>query len=343
MEKRLRKGLLFIAKFCLLAVLLLIPLAVSCSSEKSEKKVFSIKFSHVTAVDTPKGKAAEFFKQELERLSGGRVKVSVYPNSQLYRDNDAVSALLMNSVQIICPSTAKLTTIVPEFQVVDLPYLFPSRENVHAAFDGRFGSMLAGLLEKKGYKLLSFWDGGYKQLGNNSRPIHKPSGAKGLKFRIMSSKVLEAQFLHINANPQIMPFSEVYTALEQGVIDGQENTWFNIYTQKFHEVQKYVTETNHGYLGYVLLTSRKFWNSLPSDLQKSMAEAVKKATVYERKISLEIDLRDKKKILEAGKTEITTLSGEEKKIWIATFRGMYSQYPQWDGLIKAATAQQNPF
>jgi len=338
MKKRLRKGSGKFAKFCLLAVLLLIPLAVSCSSKKSKKKVFSIKFSHVTAVDTPKGKAAEFFKQEIERLSGGRVKVSVYPNSQLYRDNDAVSALLMNSVQIICPSTAKLTTIVPEFQVVDLPYLFPSMKNVHAAFDGRLGSMLADLLEKKGYKLLSFWDGGYKQLGNNSRPIHKPSDAKGLKFRIMSSKVLEAQFLHINANPQIMPFSEVYTALEQGVIDGQENTWFNIYTQKFNEVQKYITETDHGYLGYVLLTSRKFWDSLPPDLQKSMTDAVKKATDYERKISVEIDRRDRKKILDAGKTEITTLSPEEKKIWIKTFRGMYSQYPQWDALIKAATA-----
>jgi len=342
MEKRLRKGSGNFAKFCLLAVLSLIPFAASCSSEKAAKKVFSIKFSHVTAVDTPKGKAAEFFKQELERISGGRVKVSVYPNSQLYRDNDAVSALLMNSVQIICPSTAKLTTIVPEFQVVDLPYLFPSRENVHAAFDGRLGSMLAELLEKKGYKLLSFWDGGYKQLGNNSRPIHKPSDAKGLKFRIMSSKVLSAQFLHIHANPQIMPFSEVYTALEQGVIDGQENTWFNMYTQKFNEVQKYITETDHGYLGYVLLTSRKFWNSLPPDLQESMTEAVKKATDYERKISLEIDRRDRKRILDAGETEITTLSGEEKNIWIETFRGMYSQYPQWDALIKAATARENP-
>lgn len=309
---------------------------VSCKAGPPKEKVYKIKFSHVVAVDTPKGRGAEFFKEEVEKLSKGRIVVSVYPNSQLFRDQEAVTALLMNTVQIICPSTSKLTTMAPEFQVVDLPYLFPTMEKVHSAFDGRFGKLLKELIEKKGFKTLAYWDGAFKQLGSSRHPIREPSDAKGLKFRVMSSKVLGAQFHHIKANPQIMPFSEVYTALEQGVIDGQENTWFNTYSQKFFEVQKYITETNHGYLGYVLLTSKVFWERLPADLQDAVMEAVKRATEYERKVAMEIDLRDRERIIDSGKTRIVLLTPKERKLWTDTFRPMYRQYPEWKELITAA-------
>ncbi len=308
----------------------------SCSSGSKEQDKIKIKFSHVAAVDTPKGKAAQFFKEELEKLSKGQIEVLVYPNSQLFRDNDAITALLMGSVQIISPSTSKMTTMVPEFQVVDLPYLFPSIDNVHKSFDGMLGTLFGALLEQKNFKLLAYWDGGYKQLGNSRRVIRKLSDIKGLKFRIMSSKVLEAQFRHVGGNPQVLPFSEVYTALEQGVIDGQENTWFNSYSQKFFEVQKYITETNHGYLGYLLLTSQKFWDSLPPDLQAVLSEAAEKTTEYERKLAVEIDTRDRQRIIDSGKTEITVLTAEERDIWMKTFREIYGDYPQWKELIDAA-------
>lgn len=306
------------------------------SSPAFADKPVNVKFPHVVAVDTPKGKAAEFLKKTLEEKSGGRIKVAVYPNSQLYRDGEAIGALLMGSVQIICPSTSKLTTVVPEFQVIDIPFLFPTLGDVHRSFDGGLGKRLNALLEKKGLKALAYWDNGYKQLGNSRRPVRLPGDVKGLKFRIMSSKVLENQFEQVGANPQVMAFSEVYTALEQGVIDGQENSWSNMYSQKFHEAQKYITETNHGYLGYVLLTSKMFWDSLSPDLQKTFSEAVKTATAYERKIAREINEKQKQKIIGLGKTQITTLTGAERTEWINAFAPLLRKYPKWRELIELA-------
>lgn len=315
--------------------LVLFALVLTVSAPVSAGTI-TIKFSHVVAEDTPKGKAAIFFKELLEKKSGGRIKVSVYPNSQLFKDNEAVTALLMGSVQLIAPSTSKLTTLVPEFQIVDLPYLFPTLNGVHRAFDGKLGRKLNKLLAKKGFKSLAYWDNGYKQLGNNKRSIKIPKDAAGLKFRIMSSKVLENQFKHIGANPQVMAFSEVYTALEQGVIDGQENTWSNSYSQKFHEVQSHMTNTDHGYLGYVLLTSAIFWNSLPADLQTVFSETVKETTDYERKIAFEINERDRERILKFGKTKVISLSESERKLWIETFQPFLGSYKKWQGLIDAA-------
>lgn len=314
---------------------LLFVCALSTSADASGP-VINIKFSHVVAADTPKGEAAEFLKKELEARSGGRIKVSVYPNSQLYKDKEAVTALLMGSVQLICPSTSKLTTIVPEFQVVDIPFLFPVMDDIHRGFDGGLGGRLDALLAKKGFRRLAYWDSGYKQLGNSVRPVRLPGDVKGMKLRIMSSKVLEDQFRHIGANPQVIAFSEVYTALEQGVIDGQENTWSNTYSQKFHEVQKYITETNHGYLGYVLLTSKMFWNSLPPGLQTVFTESVKAATEYERNIAREINEREKQKIIKIGKTDVITLTYQERKEWIKTFEPFLRKYPKWQELVDAA-------
>jgi len=315
----------------------MIVLAVCLSVLPSaEARQIKIKFSHVVAVDTPKGRAAEFLKKELEEKSGGRFAVTIYPNSQLYRDTDAVSALLMGGVQLICPSTAKLTTLVPEFQVVDLPFLFTSYDDVHRAFDGRFGQMLGNLLKKKSIVPLAYWDNGFKQISNSGRPIKTPAQLEGKKIRIMSSKVLEDQFRQVGANPQVMAFSEVYTALEQGVIDGQENTWSNTYSQKFHEVQGFITETNHGYLGYALLTSKQFYNSLPPDLRKIFDDAVKRATRFERELARKINRRDRQTIIESGKTTVITLSEKQRSLWKSAFAPLLKKYPAWQELIDAA-------
>jgi C4-dicarboxylate-binding protein DctP len=239
---------------------------------------YTLKFSHVVSPNTPKGKAADFFEKRLEELSGGKIDVQVYPSSQLYKDNAVLKALTLNSVQMAAPSFSKFGKIVPQLALFDLPFLFNDIDHLHRVQDSSVGKKLKGMVTAKGYVALSFWDNGFKQLSSSQKPLIKPSDAQGQKFRIMSSKVLEAQFKAVDANPQMMPFSEVYSGLQQGVIDGQENTISNIYTKKFHEVQKYLTISNHGYLGYLIVVSKKFWNSLPSDLRKDVAQAMIEAT-----------------------------------------------------------------
>jgi len=213
---------------------------------------YVLKFSHVVSPNTPKGKAADFFAKRLEELSGGRIDVQVYPNSQLYKDKAVLKALKLNSVQMACPSFSKFGRFVPQLALFDLPFLFKDMAHVHRVQDSEVGDKLKNMVTKKGYVALDFWDNGFKELTSSKKAILWPKDAKGQKFRIMSSKVLEAQFKVVGANPQMMPFSEVYSALQQGVIDGQENTISNIYTKKFYEVQKYMTMSNHGYLGDIL-------------------------------------------------------------------------------------------
>ena len=200
-----------------------------------------IKFSHVVASDTPKGKGADKFKELAEKYSNGKVKVEVYPNSTLYKDKEELEALQLGAVQMLAPSNSKFGPIgIREFEVFDLPYLLPNLAALRKVTDGPIGNRLLKLLDAKGMVGLAYWDNGFKQMTAN-KPLHVPADYKGLKFRIQSSKVLEAQFRALGATPQVMAFSEVYQALQTGVVDGQENTWSNIYTQKMHEVQKYAT------------------------------------------------------------------------------------------------------
>src|SRR3981189_1248127 len=206
-----------------------------------------IKFSHVVATNTPKGLAAEKFKELAEKYTNGKVKVEVYPNSQLYKDKEELEALQLGAVQMLAPSNSKFGPMgVKEFEVFDLPYILPSKAALRKVTAGPAGKLLLGLLDSKGMTGLAYWDNGFKQMSAN-KPLHMPEDYKGMKFRIQSSKVLEAQFRLLGAIPQSMAFSEVYQALQTGVVDGQENTWSNIYTQKMHEGQKYITNTNHGY------------------------------------------------------------------------------------------------
>src|SRR6266571_4801951 len=204
-----------------------------------------LKFSHVIAPDTPKGKGAEKFKELAEKYTNGKVKVEVYPNSQLYKDKEELEALQLGAVQMLAPSNSKFGPIgVREFEVFDLPYILPDLATLRKVTDGPLGAKLLKLLEPKGMTGLAYWDNGFKQMTANKKLV-TPDDYKSLKFRIQSSKVLEAQFRALGSIPQVMGFGEVYQALQTGVVDGQENTWSNIYTQKMHEVQKYITNTNH--------------------------------------------------------------------------------------------------
>ena len=222
-----------------------------------------IKFSHVVAQDTPKGKGAEKFKELAEKRLPGKVKVEVYPNSTLYKDGEEMEALSLGSVQLLAPSLAKFGPLgAREFEVFDLPYIFDNYEELHKVTGGEAGKALFKKLESKGITGLAYWDNGFKVMSANT-PIKLPADLKGKKMRIQSSQVLAAQMKALGALPQTMAFSEVYQALQTGVVDGTENPPSNLYTQKMHEVQKHVAMTNHGYLGYAVITNKKFWDGLP--------------------------------------------------------------------------------
>ena len=244
-----------------------------------------IKFSHVVAPNTPKGKGSEKFKELAEKYTNGKVKVEVYPNSTLYKDKEELEALQLGAVQMLAPSNSKFGPIgIKDFEVFDLPFLLPNLASLRKVTEGPIGKKMLTLLDAKGMVGLAYWDNGFKQMSAN-KPLHMPADYKGLKFRIQSSKVLEAQFRLLGATPQVMAFSEVYQALQTGVVDGQENTPANMYTQKMDEVQKYTTLTNHGYIGYVVVVNKKFWEGLPADIRGQLEKAMAEATTYANTIS----------------------------------------------------------
>src|SRR3954467_10508419 len=270
-----------------------------------------LKFSHVVASDTPKGKAAEKFKELAEKYTHGKVKVEVYPNSTLYKDKEELEALQLGAVQMLAPSNSKFGPIgIKEFEVFDLPYILPDLATLRKVTDGPLGARLLKLLEPKGMVGLAYWDNGFKQMSANKKLVD-PADYKGMKFRIQSSKVLDAQFRTLGAIPQVMAFSEVYQALQTGVVDGQENPPSNIYTQKMHEVQKYITQTNHGYIGYVVVVNKKFWDGLPADVRAECEKAMKEATAYGNAQSAKENDDALAEIKKTGKSEIVKLTPEQ--------------------------------
>lgn len=277
-----------------------------------------IKFSHVVANDTPKGKAAERFKELAEKATKGRVKVELYPNSTLYKDKEELEALQLGAVQMLAPSLAKFGPLgVKEFEVFDLPYIFPSKDVLYAVTEGPIGKELMKKLESKGITGLAFWDNGFKVMSSN-KPMHLPADMKGQKLRIQSSKVLDAQMRALSANPQVLAFSEVYQALQTGVVDGTENPPSNLYTQKMHEVQKHVTVTNHGYLGYAVIVNKKFWDGLPADVRAQLDEAMKSSTKYANAIAQQENDNSLEAVKKSGKTTVYTLTDKEKAEWRKT-------------------------
>ena len=289
-------------------VLLLLAAAAPASAQQP----IVIKFSHVVAADTPKGKAAEKFKQLAEQRTYGRVKVEVFPNSQLFKDGEEMEALQLGSVQMLAPSLSKFGPLgLPAFELFDLPYIFPNREILHRVTEGEIGAKLFQSLEAKGIVGLAYWDNGFKVMSAN-KPLHMPADYKGLKMRIKSSKVLDAQMRALGVQPQVMAFSEVYQALQTGVVDGTENSLPNFYTQKFYEVQKFVPLTYHGYDGYAVIVNKKFWDGIPSDLRLTLMKAMRDATDFENQLSLQENNEDVAKIKATGTVQVYELTDAEK-------------------------------
>ncbi len=274
-----------------------------------------IKFSHVVAVDTPKGKGAEQFKKLAEEKTKGRVKVEVYPNSTLFKDGEEMEALSLGSVQMLAPSVAKFGPLgVREFEVFDLPYMFDSFTELHKVTHGAAGAALFKKLESKGITGLAFWDNGFKQFSAN-KPLKVPGDMKGQKFRIQSSKVLEAQIRALGGIPQVMSFSEVYQALQTGVVDGTENPPSNMYTQKMYEVQKHMIMSDHGVIEYAVITNKKFWDGLPADIRAALTESMKEATAFANSIAKSENDEAMAKIKASGKTAIFVPTAQEKAVW----------------------------
>ncbi len=314
-----------------------------CLSAAASADPIIIKYSHVVAVDTPKGQAAVKFKELAEKYLPGKVEVQVFPNSQLFGDGKEMEALLLGDVQIVAPSLSKFSKYTKKLQIFDLPFLF---DDIHAV--DRFqasakGQELLTSMEDKGLTGLGFLHNGMKQFSANV-PLRTPADAKGLKFRIQSSDVLEAQFKAVGGNPQKLAFAEVYQALQSGVVDGTENPWSNTYTKKFYEVQKYITESDHGVLDYMVVTNAKWWNGLPADIKKGLSQAMTESIAYGNKIALTEDDDYRAKVIDAKKAEVIKLSKNEKTEWRKAMKPVWSQFEGEIGkdLIDAALQANNP-
>ena len=301
-----------------------------------------IKFSHVVAPDTPKGNGAQRFKELAEKNTGGKVKVEVYPNSQLYKDKEEMEALQLGSVQMLAPSLAKFGPLgVKEFEVFDLPFIFKDQAAFRAVTDGPVGADLFKKLEPKGVKGLAYWDNGFHIMSAN-KPLHHVADFKGLKMRIQSSKVLDAQMRALGAIPQVMAFSELYQGLQSGVVDGTENTPSNIYTQKVHEVQKDTTISNHGHIAYAVIVNKKFWDGLPADIRATLAAAMKDATTYANAIAETENAQALEKIKASGRTRVYTLTPDETNEWKKALMPVHKEMearvgkPTIDAVYKAA-------
>ncbi|MEO8565557.1 MAG: TRAP transporter substrate-binding protein [Betaproteobacteria bacterium] len=297
-----------------------------------------IKFSHVVAENTPKGQAALKFKEVAEKKLPGKVQVQVFPSSQLFGDAKELEALLLGDVQFIAPSLSKFDRYTKQLQVFDLPFLFENVAAVDRFQDSPAGQKLLDSMTSKGLKGLGYWHNGMKELSSDKDQLRRPEDVKGLKFRIQASDVLEAQFRAVGANPQKLAFSEVYQALQTGVVDGQENTWSNIWSQKFHEVQKTIAVTNHGVIDYMVVTNAKWWDGLPADVRAGLTAAMKEATAYGNKLANELNEQDRKHIADAGKAKIQELSKDDIAAWKKTMEPVWKKFEGDIGkdLIQAA-------
>lgn len=300
--------------------------ALLCAAPTWAQQPIVIKFSHVVAPDTPKGKAAEYFKKLAEERTKGRVKVEVYGNSVLYKDNEEMAALGMGSVQMLAPLSSKLTSMgMAEFQVFDLPYIFDSLEQAHKITQGPIGKGMLKKLDAKGITGLAFWDNAFKETTANVA-LRTPADFRGLKMRITPSKVIDGQMRALGANPQTIAFSEVYMALQTGAIDGQENPTSNIYTQKFYEVQKYMTMTDHSFHNYTLVANKKFWDGLPADIRATLEGAVRDTTTYFNGIAQKDNDDALAAIKSHGKIQVVTLSKDEKAAFKKTLFKLHKQF-----------------
>jgi len=277
-----------------------------------------IKFSHVVTPDTPKGKAALRFKELAEAQTHGRVVVEVYPNSQLYKDKEELEALQLGAVQMLAPSLSKFGPLgARQFELFDLPYIFQTEDQFVQVTRGKIGQELMSSLQGKGIRGLAFWSGGFHVYSAN-KPLRTPQDLKGLKMRIPSSKVLEATLRTMGALPQVLAFSEVYQALQSGVVDGTENILSSYTSQRYFEVQKYITLTRHTHTGYALIVNKRFWDALAPDLQTILAHCVDQATDYEAQLVAQENDEALAQLRATGRTQILDLTPAERDVWRQT-------------------------
>ena len=299
----------------------------------------TMKFSHVVAENTPKGQMANKFRDLVAERLAGKVVVEVFPSSQLFNDDQVLQAMLLGDVQLGAPALSKFGRYTKQLDLYDLPFLFKDMAAVDRFQNSEKGQELLTSLDSKGFIGLGYLHNGLKQLSSH-KPLHVPADAAGQKFRIMASDVLAAQFQAVKATPLKSPFSEVFTLLQTKAIDGQENTWSNIYSQKFFEVQPYITESNHGLLDYMVVTSAEFWNGLPEDIRAEVKKALDEAIVFGNKVALDYDLEERQKIVDSKRSEIIVLTPEERAQWVEVMKPVWKQFEDKIGkdMIDAAFA-----
>tara|TARA_R110001583_G_scaffold26092_4_gene94205 strand:- start:23953 stop:24963 length:1011 start_codon:yes stop_codon:yes gene_type:complete len=321
-------------KFSSIAAILLCTTTLAIQAKPIE-----IKFSHVVAENTPKGQMALKFKALVEQRLAGKVDVKVFPNSQLFGDNKVLEAIQLGDVQLAAPSLSKFKKYTKKLQIFDLPFLFKDMKAVDNFQNSYQGMRLLRSMSKKGLLGLGYLHNGMKQLSAHS-PLKTPNDAAGKKFRIMSSDVLAAQFQAVDALPIKKPFSEVFTLLQTKAIDGQENTWSNMYSKKFFEVQEYITESNHGVLDYMVVSSNSFWSSLPNDIRIQVESALKEAIVFGNELAEKKAKQDRQKIMDSKRSELITLSDNERQQWVTAMKPVWKRFERQIGakVIAAAVA-----
>lgn len=312
--------------------------ALTFSASALAQSPVVVKFSHVVAEATPKGQGALKFKEVAEKLLPGQVDVQVFPNSQLFGDAKEMEALLLGDVHIIAPSLSKFDRYTKQVQLFDLPFLFDDMDAVDRFQQSDDGKALLNSMTNRGLQGLAYWHNGMKQLSTNKDELTRPEHTKGLKFRIQASDVLEEQFRALGANPQKLAFSEVYQALQTGVVDGQENTWSNTYSQKFHEVQKTIANTNHGVIDYMVVTNAKWWNGLSDEVRAGLEEAMVEATQHANNLAAELNERDRQRIIDDNRAKIQELTPEDIAAWRKAMEPVWAKFEKDIGadLIKAA-------
>lgn len=314
--------------------LLLLFFAVSFSHENTASsegnRNYTIKFAHVVNPSVAKGKAAEKFAEMIEERTDGRIKVEVYPDSQLGSDREIIEHMQSGTVQMNAPFSGVLPTFVKEFEVFDLPFLFENREEAYQATNGELGEILGEKLESQGLHLLNFWDGGFKHFTNSMLPIETPEDMNGLKMRTSQSPLLIAQFQEINAGGVSVDFSELYTALQTNTVDGQENPLSNVVSKKFYEVQDYLTLSGHGYMAYPLVISSDFYNKLPEDLQVTVDEVAGEVTEWQWEVAQQ-DEEEYMKVLNESDIQINELTSEQKQAFRDAMSGVYDEFGEMDG------------
>jgi C4-dicarboxylate-binding protein DctP len=326
-------------KKSILAIITLSALFVGATNPAQAAEKISIKFSHVVAENTPKGQMALRFKELVEQRVGDQVKVEVFPSSQLFGDNKVLEAMLLGDVQIAAPTLSKFSRYTKKLQVFDLPFLFEDISAVERFQKGKYGQELLNSMEGKGLVGLGYLHNGLKQL-SASNPLKVPTDAAGKKFRIMSSDVLQAQFEAVDAVPLKKPFSEVFTLLQTKAIDGQENTWSNIYSKKFFEVQPYITESNHGLVDYMIVTSSEFWSGLDVSLRGVIKQSMDEAILFGNQIAQEKSLTDRQAIIDSRRSKVISLTDAERQRWVTAMKPVWQQFESEIGsdLINAAVA-----